>query len=178
MNRGTSLLIRRLRIEHERQRFVRNPDQVARVFGLGSCSGDDGGDPLAAVARHTNSQWVAADLWSIDADHERVGRRREVGSGEYAAHPRHGERLSGVDIENTAGRQIGGHQGDVKRSRQIDVARETTFTDHKSTVLASTTLGRDETVSTQICHRRASPGEVLAPRRRWAASSIASMIWT
>jgi hypothetical protein len=152
MDRRAFRLVRRFGVEHKRQRFVRDADYVARVLGLGPRLGDDCGNPFAAIARNADRSRIATDLWGIDADHEWVGCCRKLGASERTAHTRHRERFARVDVENMAGREIRGHQGDVKRPGQIDIACKTALANYKSTMLASTPLGGNETVSLQIRH--------------------------
>ena len=85
MDRRTFSLVRRLGVQYERQRFVRDADHVARVLSLGPRLGDDRGHPFAALAGNMHRQRIATDLWGIDADHEWVGCCRELGPGEHAA---------------------------------------------------------------------------------------------
>ena len=88
MNRDAARLVGGLRIEHERQLLVLDADFLARVLGQRPRLGDDDGHPLAGVARPPDGQRIALHEGRIDADQQRIGRRRQL-----ARHrPRHGLR--------------------------------------------------------------------------------------
>ncbi len=160
-------------VEHERQRLIVHRDLLGGVFGARPGVRDDGGHPLARIARHVDGERPARDLGDIETGQQRLRRTGELAPIQHVMHARHRECSRLVDGENARGGIWRRDQGDVPRAGKHDIAGEPAFARDKAAILAHAPVGGDETKGfrAHVCL-----AGWLRPRMRSAASAMASTI--
>ena len=177
MHRDAAGPVGSFRIEHERQLLVLDADFLARVLGQRPRLGHDDGHPLAGIARPPDRQRIALHLGRIDADQQRIGRRRQLAALDHGMDARHGQRLGGIDLDDArAGVGRGQHRG-VPRAGRRHVADVGRLAADEPAVLAHPALARDVLECRRLAHAHVPPVLTLALRKRSAASAMASTIW-
>ena len=175
MHRRTVRRIGLLAVEHERQPLVVDAHQLGGVLRARAAVGNDGGHPLAGVARHIDGERAPLHVQRIKARHQRLRRRRKLAAIEHVMYPWQRQCRGLVDRDDARSRIGAGHQRDMAGAGQGNVGREAALAHHKASILAHPAVGRNEAEFGRRAH--GSPAGRLRPRMRSAASAIASTIW-
>ena len=175
MHQRRALRQRLFGVEHEGQRFVIDLDGFRRVFRQRAAVGHHGDDPFAGIARGLEGERPARHVRRVEPGHQRMsggGKLRAVEDVMHAGHPQCGAFVDRLDVRR--GVRTSDHR-DVLHIGQVDIGDELAFAGDEAAVLAHAAVGGDIAVVAGGAHLVRLRGR-LTPRRRSAASAIASTI--
>ena len=175
MHQGAVILQRLFGIEHEGQGLIVDVDFFRRVLGLGARIGDDGCHPLAGIACDVDRQRPSQCVRRFQAGHQRLGRFGELAAVDHVMDAGHFQRGALVDTLDARGGVRAGDQRHMAHAGNVDIGDVVAFAGDEAAVLAHAAIGADEAEFLLRRHFCSSVGR-LTPRRRSAASAIASTI--
>jgi hypothetical protein len=169
---------RRLGVEHEGERLVRNRNLLRRVLSARACVRNNRGDPFTVVTHLPDRERKASHPRGVEPVHQRIDGSREFLASKHCVHARHGERGRRIDRDDARRGMRRRHQRDMQHAGKLDVGDEAAVTGDKAPVLAHPARRLDKLEVRRRAHAP-PPGDGgrFEPARRLAASAIASTIW-
>ena len=144
VHHGTASRVGFLAVEHERQRFVVNLDQLCRVFGDRAAVGNHRGYPLSGIAGNIHREGAPRDFRRVETGKKRRGCSGKLTTVEHVVHATARERRGLIDVQNTCSGMRARHHGDVPGSGEKDVGSEAALAGDEATILAHAAVARDE----------------------------------